>query len=240
MFIPFIDRFLSLVSVGLSVLSNRIVYSFLEPVVGVTVILTVFWPIIIFLGIAISTFAVVSDGVASISSFSNLKVLISEEELNKRAQELADQIYKDYNGQEVTFICILKGSIFFTVELSKRMKSDVNFEFIRVSSYHGQNSTGVIEMKVELQGDIKDKDVIIIEDIIDTGRTLSYLTEYLKSKGPRSLKICSLLDKKERRECKMEADYVGFDIPDVFVLGYGLDVDEKYRNLPYIGYFENV
>ena len=171
---------------------------------------------------------------------SNLKVLISEEELNKRAQELADQIYKDYNGQEVTFICILKGSIFFTVELSKRMKSDVNFEFIRVSSYHGQNSTGVIEMKVELQGDIKDKDVIIIEDIIDTGRTLSYLTEYLKSKGPRRLKICSLLDKKERRECKMEADYVGFDIPDVFVLGYGLDVDEKYRNLPYIGYFENV
>ena len=163
---------------------------------------------------------------------SNLKVLISEEELNKRAQELADQIYKDYNGQEVTFICILKGSIFFTVELSKRMKSDVNFEFIRVSSYHGQNSTGVIEMKVELQGDIKDKDVIIIEDIIDTGRTLSYLTEYLKSKGPRSLKICSLLDKKERRVCKMEADYVGFDIPDVFVLGYGLDVDEKYRNLP--------
>ena len=153
---------------------------------------------------------------------SNLKVLISEEELNKRAQELADQIYKDYNGQEVTFICILKGSIFFTVELSKRMKR------------------GVIEMKVELQGDIKDKDVIIIEDIIDTGRTLSYLTEYLKSKGPRSLKICSLLDKKERRECKMEADYVGFDIPDVFVLGYGLDVDEKYRNLPYIGYFENV
>lgn len=170
----------------------------------------------------------------------NLKILISEEELHKRIKELAKQIYEDYKGEELTFICILKGSIFFTVDLSKEMPCDINFEFIRVSSYHGQNSTGVIEMKVELQGDIKGKDVIIIEDIIDTGRTLSYLMEYLRSKGPKSLKICSLLDKKERRVCKMDADYVGFDIPDKFVLGYGLDVDEKYRNLPYIGYFDNV
>ncbi len=170
----------------------------------------------------------------------DLKILISEEELHKRIKELAKQIYEDYKGEELTFICILKGSIFFTVDLSKEMPCDINFEFIRVSSYHGQNSTGVIEMKVELQGDIKGKDVIIIEDIIDTGRTLSYLMEYLRSKGPKSLKICSLLDKKERRVCKMDADYVGFDIPDKFVLGYGLDVDEKYRNLPYIGYFDNV
>ena len=170
----------------------------------------------------------------------DLKVLISEEELHKRIKELAKQIYDDYKGEELTFICILKGSIFFTVDLSKEMPCDINFEFIRVSSYHGQNSTGIIEMKVELQGDIKGKDVIIIEDIIDTGRTLSYLMEYLRSKGPKSLKICSLLDKKERRVCKMDADYVGFDIPDKFVLGYGLDVDEKYRNLPYIGYFDNV
>ena len=170
----------------------------------------------------------------------DLKVLISENELHKRIKELAKQIYEDYKGEELTFICILKGSIFFTVDLSKEMPCDINFEFIRVSSYHGQNSTGVIEMKVELQGDIKGKDVIIIEDIIDTGRTLSYLMEYLRSKGPKSLKICSLLDKKERRVCKMDADYVGFDIPDKFVLGYGLDVDEKYRNLPYIGYFDNV
>lgn len=170
----------------------------------------------------------------------DLKVLISEEELHKRIKELAKQIYEDYKGEELTFICILKGSIFFTVDLSKEMPCDINFEFIRVSSYHGQNGTGVIEMKVELQGDIKGKDVIIIEDIIDTGRTLSYLMEYLRSKGPKSLKICSLLDKKERRVCKMDADYVGFDIPDKFVLGYGLDVDEKYRNLPYIGYFDNV
>ena len=170
----------------------------------------------------------------------NLKVLISEEKLNERINELAQEIYNDYKGQEITFICILKGSIFFTVELSKRMPCDINFKFIRVSSYHGENSTGIIEMKVDLQGDIKGKDVIIIEDIVDTGRTLSYLKEYLKSKEPKSLKICSLLDKKERRVCKIDADYVGFNIPDKFVIGYGLDVDEKYRNLPYIGYFENV
>lgn len=169
-----------------------------------------------------------------------LKVLISEEEIQKRISELAKQICDDYKGQDITFICILKGSIFFTVELAKKMPCDINFEFIRVSSYHGENSTGVIKMKVDLQGDIKDKNVIIIEDIVDTGRTLSYLTEYLKSKEPRSLKICSMLDKKERRVCKLDADYVGFDIPDKFVVGYGLDVDEKYRNLPYIGYFENV
>ena len=170
----------------------------------------------------------------------NLKVLITEEELQKRIGELAEQIDKDYDGKEVTFICILKGSIFFTVELSKRMPNDVNFEFIRVSSYHGENSTGVIEMKVDLQGDISGKDVIVIEDIVDTGRTLSYLKQYLGSKNPKSIKICALLDKKERRVCELNADYVGFDIPDKFVVGYGLDVDEKYRNLPYIGYFENV
>ena len=169
-----------------------------------------------------------------------LKVLISEEEIQKRISELAKQICDDYKGQDITFICILKGSIFFTVELAKKMPCDINFEFIRVSSYHGENSTGVIKMKVDLQGDIKDKNVIIIEDIVDTGRTLSYLKEYLKSKEPRSLKICSMLDKKERRVCKLDADYVGFNIPDKFVVGYGLDVVEKYRNLPYIGYFENV
>ena len=169
-----------------------------------------------------------------------LKVLISEEEIQKRISELAKQICDDYKGQDITFICILKVSIFFTVELAKKMPCDINFEFIRVSSYHGENSTGVIKMKVDLQGDIKDKNVIIIEDIVDTGRTLSYLKEYLKSKEPRSLKICSMLDKKERRVCKLDADYVGFNIPDKFVVGYGLDVDEKYRNLPYIGYFENV
>ena len=168
-----------------------------------------------------------------------LKVLISEEEIQKRISELAKQICDDYKGQDITFICILKGSIFFTVELAKKMPCDINFEFIRVSSYHGENSTGVIKMKVDLQGDIKDKNVIIIEDIVDTGRTLSYLLEYLKMKKPNSVKLCTLLDKPDRRVMKdVKVDYTGFEIPDKFVVGYGLDWDEKYRNLPYIGYIE--
>lgn len=169
-----------------------------------------------------------------------IKVLISEKKLHSRIDELAKIIHEAYEGKEITFICILKGSVFFTVELAKRIPSNVKLEFIRVSSYHGTDSTGIIEMKIDLQDDIKGKDVIVIEDIIDTGKTLSYLKEYLKSKEPNSVKICAMLDKKERRQCKIEADYVGFDIPDEFVVGYGLDVNESYRNLPYIGYLKNV
>lgn len=169
-----------------------------------------------------------------------IKILISEAELQKRVEELAKQISEDYKGKNITFICILKGSVFFTVDLAKNIPSNVEFEFIRVSSYHGTESTGKIELKLDLKGDIGGKDVIIIEDIVDTGRTLSYLKEHLKAKKPNSLKICTLLDKKERRVCEIEPEYVGFNIPDKFVLGYGLDVDEEYRNLPYIGYIENV
>lgn len=167
-----------------------------------------------------------------------IKTLISEEELQKRVKELAKQIYEDYNKQNLTFICILKGSVFFTVDLAKNIPSDVKLEFIRVSSYHGTESTGKIELKLDLKEDIEGKDIIIIEDIVDTGRTLTYLKEHLKTKNPKSLKICTLLDKKERRVCEIEPEYVGFNIPDKFVLGYGLDVDESYRNLPYIGYIE--
>lgn len=169
-----------------------------------------------------------------------IKTLISEEELQKRVKEMAKQISEDYKGKDVTFICILKGSVFFTVELAKNIPSNVKLEFIRVSSYHGTESTGKIELKLDLKEDIEGKDIIIIEDIVDTGRTLSYLKEHLKTKKPNSLKICTLLDKKERRVCEIEPEYVGFNIPDKFVLGYGLDVDEQYRNLPYIGYIENV
>ena len=172
----------------------------------------------------------------------NLKVLITEAELQKRISELAEQITKDYNGQDVTFICILKGSVFFTVELAKNIEGDVKLEFIRVSSYgEGTESTGEIKMKLDLKDSIQGKDVIIIEDIIDTGRTLSYLIEYLKMKKPNSVRLCALLDKPERRVKKeVKVDYTGFQIPDKFVVGYGLDWDEKYRNLPYIGYIENV
>lgn len=169
---------------------------------------------------------------------SKINTLISEEELQKRVKEMAKQISEDYKGKDITFICILKGSVFFTVDLAKNIPGNVKLEFIRVSSYHGTESTGKIELKLDLKEDIEGKDVIIIEDIVDTGRTLSYLKEHLKTKKPKSLKICTLLDKKERRVCEMEPEYVGFNIPDKFVLGYGLDVDEVYRNLPYIGYID--
>ena len=124
------------------------------------------------------------------------------------------------------------------MDLAKYIDGDVRIDFVRVSSYEGEESTGEIKMKQDLTESIQGKDVIIIEDIIDTGRTLKYLKKYLEIKKPNSIKICTLLDKKERRVCDMEADYVGFTIPDKFVVGYGLDYDEKYRNLPYIGYFD--
>ena len=167
-----------------------------------------------------------------------LKVLIDEQTLQARIKEMAKQFMDEYKGKEITFICILKGSIFFTVDLAKNIDGDVRVDFVRVSSYNGEESTGEIRMKLDLKDSIQGKDVIIIEDIIDTGRTLKYLKEYLKIKQPNSIKICTLLDKKERRVCDMEADYVGFTIPDKFVVGYALDYDEKYRNLPYIGYFD--
>lgn len=169
-----------------------------------------------------------------------IKVLIDEKTLEEKIEQLAEQIMKDYEGKKITFVCILKGSVYFTTELSKKIKNDVELEFIRVSSYGASTvSSGKIDLKVDLDSSVEGKDVIIIEDIIDTGRTLAYLKEHLKSKNPNSVKICTLLDKKERRVCDIDADYVAFQIPDKFVVGYGLDVDEKYRNLPYIGYFES-
>ena len=169
-----------------------------------------------------------------------IKTLISEEEINKRVKEIAEEIDKEYEGKEITLICILKGSVFFTVELAKRINSDVKLEFIRVSSYgEGTESSGEIKMKLDLKDSIQGKDVIVIEDIIDTGRTLSYLIEYLKMKKPNSIKLCALLDKPDRRVIDVKVDYTGFKIPDKFVVGYGLDWDEKYRTLPYIGYIEN-
>ena len=168
-----------------------------------------------------------------------IKVLISEEELQKRIEEIAKQMEIEYKGKELILICILKGSIFFTVDLAKRINGDVKLEFIRVSSYNdGTESSGEIKMKLDLKDSIQGKDVIVIEDIIDTGRTLSYLIEYLKMKKPNSVKLCALLDKPDRRVIDVKVDYTGFQIPDKFVIGYGLDYDEKYRNLPYVGYIE--
>ena len=169
----------------------------------------------------------------------DLKVLIDEETLQQKIGELAGKIMIDYEGKELTFICILKGSAFFTVDLAKKIKNNVRIEFIRVSSYGNATvSSGKVTMKLGLHDSIEGRDVIIIEDIIDTGRTLSYLRDYLKDKKPASLKICTLLDKKERREFDIEPDYTAFEIPDKFVVGYGLDDKENFRNLPYIGYYD--
>ncbi len=161
------------------------------------------------------------------------KVLIDELTLQERITQLAKEITKDYKGKELTLICILKGSIFFFTDLARRINLDTRLEFIRVSSYEGEKSTGRIKLKVNLDEPITDKDVIVIEDIIDTGKTLSYLMKYLSKQKPHSLKLCTLLDKPEGRQVDdIIVDYVGFTIPNRFVIGYGLDLDEQYRNLP--------
>lgn len=167
-----------------------------------------------------------------------IKVLINEEQINKRLDELAEQLMEEYKEKELMFLCILKGSVFFTVELAKRIKNNIQFEFIEVSSYEGHESTGKIKLNKDITGSIEGKHVIVIEDIVDTGRTLSFLKEYLLQKNPESLKICALLDKPSRRVAQIEADYIGFTIENKFVLGYGLDDEQNYRNLNYIGYVE--
>lgn len=167
-----------------------------------------------------------------------IKVLISEEKINKRLDELANQLMKEYKEQDLMFLCILKGSIFFTVELAKRIKNNIQFEFIEVSSYENNESTGKIKLNKDITGSIEEKNVIIIEDIVDTGRTLCFLKEYLLQKNPKSLKICTLLDKPSRRIESIETDYIGFTIENKFVIGYGLDDEQNYRNLNYIGYVE--
>ncbi len=168
----------------------------------------------------------------------NIKVLINEKRLEKRIKEIAEKIEKDYEGKEIVFIGILKGSVMFMTELAKNIKSDVQFDFMDVSSYEGTESTGTIKVNKDLRDSIEGKDVIIVEDIIDTGRTLTYLLDYLKKKNPKSIRIATMLSKPSRRVLELNVDYIGFSIEDKFVVGYGLDYDEKYRNLPFIGYIE--
>lgn len=166
-----------------------------------------------------------------------IEVLISEEKLQERIQELATELKKEYQEEEVVFCSVLKGAIFFTVDLMKKYDGDARIDFIRVSSYEGENSTGKIALKIPLKKEnIEGKNIVVVEDIVDTGRTYHYLMEYIKEMNPKSVKSCVLLDKKARRVVPFEADYVGFSIEDLFVIGYGLDYDEKYRNLPYIAY----
>ena len=167
-----------------------------------------------------------------------IQVLISEEQINKRLDELAKQLMEEYKGKDIMFLSILKGSVFFTVELAKRINNNIQLEFIEVSSYEGHESTGKIKLNKDITGTIEGKDVIIIEDIVDTGRTLCYLKKYLLQKNPKTLKICALLDKPSRRIINIEADYIGFVIENKFVIGYGLDDQQNYRNLNFVGYIE--
>ena len=168
----------------------------------------------------------------------DFKVLFSEEEIQEKIKEIAKKLDDDFNGKEIVAICVLKGAAFFTVDLVKKMKTPIIFETMQVSSYEGLESTGNVVLKKDIELDIENKDVLIVEDIIDTGRTLKFLYDYLKTKNPNSLKIVTLLDKEERRMVKIKPDYCGYKIPNKFVVGYGFDIDEKYRNIPYIGYVE--
>jgi hypoxanthine phosphoribosyltransferase len=165
--------------------------------------------------------------------------MISEAEVDKRIHEMGEQISRDYAGKEVHLVCVLKGGAFFMCELAKRITIPVSLDFMAVSSYGaGTSSSGVVRIVKDLDEPLDGKNVIVVEDIVDSGRTLNYLLALLNDRKPLSLKLCTLLDKPERRVVPVEVDYTGFQIPDQFVIGYGLDFDQKYRNLPYIGVVE--
>lgn len=166
----------------------------------------------------------------------HIEVMYTEEEVDRRIQEIGDRITRDYEGKQIHMVCVLKGGAFFMCELAKRIKLDVSLDFMSVSSYgSGTESSGLVKIVKDLDESLKDKDVIVVEDIVDSGRTLSYLLKMLSERGPRSLKLCTLLDKPSRRVTDVDVTYTGFQIPDEFVVGFGLDYDQLYRNLPYIG-----
>lgn len=165
-----------------------------------------------------------------------VSVLIEKEELEERIKGLAEQINRDYTGKTIHMICILKGSVFFTCELAKYINVPVTMDFMAVSSFgDGMKSSGYISIGQNLTIDIKGRDVLLVEDILDSGRTLSYLVNMLKKREPASLKVCTLLDKPAHRENEVAVTYTGFEIEDLFVVGFGLDYAQRYRNLPYIG-----
>ena len=169
----------------------------------------------------------------------HVKVMLSEEAVDKRIQQIGEENSRDYAGKQIHLVCVLKGGSFFMCELAKRITVPVSLDFMSVSSYGSSTkSSGVVKIIKDLDEPLKDKEVIVVEDIVDSGRTLSYLLEILQSRGPKSLKLCTLLDKPERRVTNVTVDYTGFEIPDEFVVGYGLDYNQRYRNLPYIGMLE--
>lgn len=165
-----------------------------------------------------------------------VEVMISADAISKRLEEMAEQIFEDFDGEQIELVCVLKGAVVTLTELSKRLKMPVTMSFMDVSSYgNGTESTGKIKILRDLDEDISGKNVLLIEDIIDSGRTLSHLRELLMKREPKTFKICTLLDKPDRRVADVPVDYVGFTIPDAFVVGYGLDYAQRYRNLNYVG-----
>ena len=169
-----------------------------------------------------------------------ISVLLSEQEVDRRIKEIGERISRDYAGKQVHLVCVLKGGSFFLCELAKRISIPVSLDFMSVSSYGGDTkSSGVVKIVKDLDEPLEDKEVLIAEDIIDSGKTLSYLIPVLKKRNPKSIEICTLLNKPERREVEVDVKYTGFSIPDEFVVGYGLDYAQKYRNLPYIGIVED-
>ncbi len=169
----------------------------------------------------------------------NISVMISEEKVDARIAEIAEALDKEYAGKTIHMIGVLKGSVFFMCELAKKLNTPVTLDFMAVSSYgNGTSSSGIVKLIKDLDETIEGREVVLIEDIMDSGRTLSYLVKILKERKPASFKVVTLLDKPDRRVVDMEPDITGFVIPDRFVVGYGLDCAQKYRNLPYIGVIE--
>jgi len=163
-----------------------------------------------------------------------IEVLFSEERIRRRVQDLARQITADYNDRSLVLVSILRGSVFFATDLARLIELPLSMDFLSISSY-GEDSEGVVRITKDLEENIAGKDVLVIEDIIDTGFTLKYLLRTLGSRNPKSLEVCTLLDRRDRRIIDMDLKYIGFEIPDKFVVGYGLDYRQRYRNLPYIG-----
>ncbi len=163
---------------------------------------------------------------------------ISEEKIKNRISEIAVQLNEMFKGQTVTVICTLKGAFVFTADLIRQLDFDVRMEFVSATSYRGTESTGKLVMRYPLDNSVEGDNVILVEDILDTGRTMKYLYDYVKEKNPKDLKLVVLLDKPDRRVAEIQADIAGFTIPDKFVVGYGLDYEQKYRYLPYIGVIE--
>jgi hypoxanthine phosphoribosyltransferase len=168
----------------------------------------------------------------------SIRTLISQEQIQARVAELGAQIRAEFGEEPVTLVAVLKGSFLFVADLVRAIPGEVRVEFLGVASYHGgTSSTGVVQLTLDLRHGIEDQNVILVEDIVDTGLTIDYLVRMLKVRGPRALRVATLLDKPDNREVEVELDYVGFTIPDEFVVGYGLDLGELYRNLPYVAVY---